>query len=354
MSSRFARIRAALEQTQLDEATPVRQAELLPSGRRRIEAKVIQTTSLPSKPSIDEDTGEDYKIDDGESELEPTSISISKPFLPLQQEQEVNQDEEEELDKEDEQDGPLFRPIFVPKSQRSEDISLPGTVEEEGNRTQEAHKLLVQLVRKEYEASVRLPGHGNNDNELEADYKFDPAMVDDTDGGPNEEEEYEAWKLRELLRLKRDREERDRWELERMELERIRNLTEEERRRLDEEKMKEWLERAPAGQMRFMQKYYHKGAFFMDREESLYQRDYQQPTGEDAAANREMLPEVKQVRDWGKKGRTKWTHLVGEDTTAFDYGWGQRKNEMNYKLISQMGGMRGHLDNPSAKRSKPE
>jgi microfibrillar-associated protein 1 len=31
--------------------------------------------------------------------------------------------------------------------------------------------------------------------------------VDDTDG-LNEEEEFEAWKIRELLRVKRDREER--------------------------------------------------------------------------------------------------------------------------------------------------
>lgn len=59
------------------------------------------------------------------------------------------------------------------------------------------------------------------------------------------------------------------------------------------------------------------------------------------------------MRDFGKKGRTKWTHLVAEDTTAFDYGWGHRKNAANYQLVSKMGGMRGHLDNPAAKRPKP-
>lgn len=252
--------------------------------------------------------------------------------------------EKEETDEDDEQATPLLRPVFVPKTHRHEDVSTSGK-DEQGEREREAQRLLVEYVRREYEASMLLENSDiQNTN--------DPLSIDDTD--PTDEigleTELQAWKLRELLRIKRDRAAREHWEREQMELERIRNMTEEERRRLDEEKMREWQER-PQSQMRFMQKYYHKGAFFMDDQEPLYQRDYAQATGEDAHANKEMLPEVKQVRDFGKKGRSKWTHLVGEDTTAFDYGWGRKKNEANYKLIPRMGGMRGHLDNPS-KRQK--
>ena len=40
---------------------------------------------------------------------------------------------------------------------------------------------------------------------------------------------YEQWKVRELMRLKRDHEERTKYEVEQKEIERRRNLTEEER-----------------------------------------------------------------------------------------------------------------------------
>lgn len=301
------------------------------------------------------------KVEPSKNETEQVELRKQMKELALQRRREVEEQQktqevvrkhvpetpkgEESWDDDDEEDTPalLLKPIFVKPDERQEAITPEINKKEQKTkeRQREAHELLIEHVRKEYQASVA------NDDDVTAN-RFDPATVDDTDD-VNIEEEVQAWRLRELLRIKRDREEREHWEREKMELERIRNMTEEERRQLDEEKMKEWMEQ-PKSQMRFMQKYYHKGAFFMDDTGSLYGRDYAQPTGEDASANRELLPEVKQVRDFGKKGRTKWTHLVGEDTTAFDYGWGQRKNEMNYKLVSKMGGMQGYLDNPSKRR----
>jgi len=86
-------------------------------------------------------------------------------------------------------------------------------------------------------------------------------------------------------------------------------------------------------QWKFMQKYYHKGilfvfscgsficfvcsgVFFMDDENrtDILKRSFDEPTLEDKY-NKEILPSVMQVKNFGKRGRTKYTHLSNEDTT---------------------------------------
>jgi hypothetical protein len=79
----------------------------------------------------------------------------------------------------------------------------------------------------------------------------------------DEELEYETWKLRELKRNKRDRDEREAEERERQEIERIRNMTEEERRLEFKNNPKEVTNKAPKGKYKFLQKYYHRGAFYL-------------------------------------------------------------------------------------------
>ena len=69
-----------------------------------------------------------------------------------------------------------------------------------------------------------------------------------------------------------------------------------------------------------MQKYHHKGAFYMDdssiaQDNDVRKRDTLAPTGEDKF-NKAALPAVLQVRKFGMKGRTKYTHLLDQDTTA--------------------------------------
>ena len=86
----------------------------------------------------------------------------------------------------------------------------------------------------------------------------------------DEEMEYESWKLRELKRNKRDREEREAVERERLEVERLRNMTEEERRAELKNNPKQVTNKAPKGKYKFLQKYYHRGAFYLVSNQAVF------------------------------------------------------------------------------------
>ncbi|WJX33577.1 hypothetical protein P8452_21770 [Trifolium repens] len=98
-------------------------------------------------------------------------------------------------------------------------------------------------------------------------------------------------------------------------------MTEEERRERKKESPK--LSQLSKKKWRFMHKYYHKGAFFQSSADdqtvkvgtdNILARDFSAPTGEDKM-DKTILPKVMQVKHFGRSGRTKWSHLVKEDTT---------------------------------------
>jgi microfibrillar-associated protein 1 len=84
--------------------------------------------------------------------------------------------------------------------------------------------------------------------------------VDDTDG-LDPESEFDAWRLRELARIKRDKEAAMQREIEREEVERRRALPEEQRLKEDLERAEKSRTEKSKGQQKFLQKYWHKGAF---------------------------------------------------------------------------------------------
>ena len=105
--------------------------------------------------------------------------------------------------------------------------------------------------------------------------------------------------------------------MEKADLERRRKMTDAERieedrklGRFDEKTKEKW---------RFMQKYYHKGVFYMDKDslkaDDVRLKDFSAPTLEDNF-NKEALPQVLQVKNFGKRGRTKYTHLLDQDTSS--------------------------------------
>ena len=57
---------------------------------------------------------------------------------------------------------------------------------------------------------------------------------------------------------------------------------------------------------------------FQADDDKIFERDFLAPTGQDKEVDREFLPKVLQVKKWGLKGRTKYTHLTDQDTTRKD------------------------------------
>uniref|UniRef100_A0A8D2ZZ45 Microfibril associated protein 1 n=1 Tax=Scophthalmus maximus TaxID=52904 RepID=A0A8D2ZZ45_SCOMX len=204
------------------------------------------------------------------------------------EESESESEYEEYTDSEDEAE-PRLKPVFIRKKDRitvaereAEELKQRELEAEAKKQVEERRRYTLKIVeeeaKKEFEENRRTL-----------------AALDalDTDG-ENEEEEYEAWKVRELKRIKRDREARETMEREKAEIERFHNLTEEERRAELRNSGKQITNKASKGKYKFLQKYYHRGAFFMDGEEDVYKRDFSAPTLEDHF-NKTILPKVMQT-----------------------------------------------------------
>ncbi|KAI3377313.1 hypothetical protein L3Q82_008511 [Scortum barcoo] len=261
------------------------------------------------------------------------------------EESESESEYEEYTDSEDEAE-PRLKPVFIRKKDRI--TVAEREAEEQRQRELEAEAKRQAEERRRYTLKIV---------EEEAKKEFEEnrrtlAALDglDTDG-ENEEEEYEAWKVRELKRIKRDREARELMEREKAEIERFHNLTEEERRAELRNSGKLITNKATKGKYKFLQKYYHRGAFFMDEEDDVYKRDFSAPTLEDHF-NKTILPKVMQVKNFGRSGRTKYTHLVDQDTTSFDSAWAQESAQNSKFFKQKAAGVRDVFDRPTVKKRK--
>jgi microfibrillar-associated protein 1 len=312
------------------------------------------------KEEVDEEVPMDLD-DDDDSRRERARLLYLKRKMEeeeaLQREQE--QHEEEEGDDEEEEESeyetdsddddfptrPTIQPVFVRKEER-ETIAERDKIIEEEERLEELRQ--QQLKERKEDSKKRL----KEEVEKEKMLALAPSDEEDKSGSDESEEdeakEYELWKVRELARIKRDREEKEAVEREREETERRRNMTDAEIRQIDKDKFvkvkKKW---------KFLQKYYHKGAFFREGgEQDVYNKDFSAPTGEDII-DKTLLPKVMQVKNFGRSGRTKYTHLVDQDTTFAekDSPW-VNSDPLKMKYIQKMGGMHGGLDRPSLKKKK--
>jgi microfibrillar-associated protein 1 len=210
------------------------------------------------------------------------------------------------------------RPLFVPKSQRATLMKEKANAENDKNdkaRKARAYVLesvtaaSTEFVPDSYDSETDLPSIGDSDPELE----------------------FQAWKIRELNRMQRDNLEREFVIKERRELLERRAVADDS---LLFDSTTRIMEQGEKRKWKFLQKYYHKGVFYMDSssvsaEADVRKKDYSEPTLEDRI-DKEKLPQIMQVKNFGKKGRTKYTHLVDQDTSLKD------NKRVNYKIDQRL------------------
>ncbi|GAB2273013.1 hypothetical protein Dimus_007825 [Dionaea muscipula] len=352
-----------------DDARLRRLAESRVTDREEIRADHRRIRQAEIVSTIEEESRRQERLDaeeDDEDALEERRRRIRERLLQKQQEEvapleeeedEVAEEEEEEEESEYETDSDedemtgiaMVKPVFVPKSERdtiaererleAEERALEEAVRRRmDERKVETKKIVVEKIREEQEIQKNLEAEAN--------------IADvETDDEANEAEEYENWKVREIARIKRDREDREAMLKEKEEIERVRNMTEEERREWERKNPKP--AQPPKQKWRFMQKYYHPGAFFQsdadDRagtagSDGIYTRDFSAPTGEDKM-DKTILPKVMQVKHFGRSGRTKWTHLVNEDTTDWNNPW-TYNDPLRSKYNEKMAAMNKRIAKP--------
>lgn len=66
-----------------------------------------------------------------------------------------------------------------------------------------------------------------------------------------------------------------------------------------------------------------------------------------------ILPKVMQVKNFGRSGRTKYTHLLDQDTTDFESAWTQQ-TPVSLKYQNLGGGRKPAFERPSRKKRKVE
>ena len=325
-----------------DESSEPESEEEESSGQTRRPSKIRQA-SRRAIGGFHADEHLVLKEEDEEVNASPWNNSAN-----CQSSEEESSEEDESSEEYEALPKPILKPVFKAKSERETKSKTNGsniglanygsapdaetTANGEARRKEEAIKFAEEELRNAARAQLEA--------ELNLDVNRGIEAVDDTDD-LDPEAERAAWKLRELQRLKRERETLIARELELEELEKRRNMDEDARLEEDFKRKREIEEEREKtrGSMEFMQKYYHKVAFYQD-EEILKKRSYNVPTAEEHR-HKEDLPKVLQIRsgELGRASRTKYTHLSAEDTSRGDSPWFDKQNSVNKRTLGRMGGM---------------
>lgn len=318
--------------------------------RRPVEAAVIDENT-PAAVVADAQPEEDHENRrariKAQRQAEEAAEAAKKAAEKLEAD-EAGSGEESEEDEEDEEDdssddessedsGPgrvMIKPTFVRKEDRRTVQEREEAVKQEEQKKLEEEKRLEEKQQQTKELANTLI-----QAELQPEENSDDDIETDDENEEQTEAEYNAWKIRELKRIRRDHAERLTEEEQQKEIERRRNMTDAEimaENRADPSKRKQ-----PRKKMQFMQKYYHTGAFFQEEMKEIEEtHDFQAPTGEDSYFDKGKGPSVLQVRNFGRGSRSKYTHLADQDTTLkSDNPWNSSQ-EVGKKMKTKLGGLK--------------
>ena len=252
--------------------------------------------------------------------------------------EEDDDDDSDSDDDESDSDGggfrrPVMAPVFVKKELR--DTIL------EKQRIEQEKELAAELERQRLEERAQESQQMALERIKAAAQEIKEAIQRgeelDEDENMNDADEYAAWQQRELARIKRDKDEREAMERERQDTEARRLMSDAEIRAQNPERFTK-----DRSKMNFLQKSYHKGSFFQDELQKTATEkgwDWNAATGEDRI-DKKILPSVMQVKNFGRKGRTKYTHLADQDTTDRSALWAQDQ-KLKSKYLSKLGGVHG-------------
>ena len=239
------------------------------------------------------------------------------------------------------------RPTFIKKSQRQlppsasittttstsldpASLMTPTPTSPTNRHLETTNALIAERIHRD--TLARLAGKKAWDDDDDNLTNLSPdLLVDDTDG-LDPAAEHAAWRLRELTRLKRSRLAIIEAERQRTEQLRRQALPQSARDAEDEKFVAEQKSERDATRTSasYLARYHHKGAFFQADDSAnsaepsdpsaqnlLASRNLMSARFEDEIRDKSLLPSYMQVRDMtklGKKGRTRYTDLRGEDT----------------------------------------
>ena len=245
---------------------------------------------------------------------------------------EEESEEEEESSSEEEKEKPKI--TFVPKSKRgtiaaaekaarAEEAKEKKKEEEKKMKAMETQIAVAEVLRMERE------GEDKDVTEEQTDLAGIPQVDEEDDKFPYVESEgYRMWEEREIMRLVDEALEKSKAKNEiRMKEEKKRMAKMTDRERMDEDETlmenakRQGKDKKGEGGPKFLQRYQHKGAFYMDEDkmdaDDVRLKDYHlQASGDSANVDVKKLPKVMQVRNFGRKGQSKYSTIKEQDTSG--------------------------------------